>query len=65
LVSDYLSLHLTEEIQSFVIYNQLGQIVFKLKNSSKSTLKIAINSYAKGIYYLKIDGFKPLKFVKI
>lgn len=65
LISDFLSLHLSKENCSIVIYNQLGQKVFEIKNTLKSDIKIATSAFPKGIYYVKTVGFKPLKFVKI
>ena len=65
LVSDFLSLHLSKEITSIIIYNQLGQKIFETKVQQKTELKIATSEFPKGIYYLKTATFKPLKFVKI
>ncbi|NCT08783.1 MAG: T9SS type A sorting domain-containing protein [Flavobacteriia bacterium] len=65
LVSDYLSLHLTEEIKVISIYNLLGQKVYELKNNNNSEIKIATSSFNKGLYYLKTEHTKPLKFIKI
>ena len=65
LVSDFLSLHLSEEIKSIFIYNHLGQKVFESKNNQKTDLKIATSGFSKGLYYLKTDTHKPLKFIKI
>lgn len=65
LISDFLSLHLSKENCSFIIYNQLGQKVFEIKNTSKSEIKISTSGFPKGIYYLKTADYKPLKFVKI
>lgn len=65
LISDFLSLHLYEEIKVIFIYNQLGQKIFELKNTNTTEIKITTISFPKGIYYLKTEGYKPLKFVKI
>jgi hypothetical protein len=65
LISDFLSLHLSEKIESIIIYNQLGQKVSELKNNEKNDLKIPTSGFPKGIYYLKTATHKPLKFVKI
>lgn len=65
LISDFLSLHLSEEIKVIFIYNQLGQKIFELKNTNTTEIKITTSSFPKGIYYLKTEGYKPLKFVKI
>ncbi|PQJ74839.1 T9SS type A sorting domain-containing protein [Polaribacter gangjinensis] len=65
LVSDFLSLHLSEEITSIIIYNQLGQKIFETKVQQKTELKIATSKFPKGIYYLKTATSRPLKFVKL
>ena len=65
LISDFLSLHLYEEIKVIFIYNQLGQKIFELENTNTTEIKITTSSFPKGIYYLKTKGYKPLKFIKI
>lgn len=65
LVSDFLSLHLSEEITLIIIYNQLGQKIFETKVQQKTELKIATSKFPKGIYYLKTATSRPLKFVKL
>jgi hypothetical protein len=54
-----------EKVNSVIIYNQLGQIVYHKKNCCK-TLETTINTetFSKGIYYVKANNFVPLKFVK-
>jgi hypothetical protein len=65
LISDFLSLHLYEEIKVIFIYNQLGQKIFELENTNTTEIKITTSSFPKGIYYLKTKGYEPLKFIKI
>lgn len=65
LVSDFLNLRLSEEIRIVEIYNQLGQKIKTIKTNSAVTIKIPINSLLRGVYYLKTNNTKSLKFIKI
>lgn len=65
IISNYLTLKMTEKVNSIIIYNQLGQIVFKTNNINTNELEIDTNTFSKGVHYLKADSSKPLKFVKI
>jgi len=60
-----IKINLSEKINQIFIYNQLGQKIFNLKNVNSKTLKIDTESFAKGIYYIKIDNYKIQKFIKI
>lgn len=60
-----LTINLKENIKTLVIYNQLGQQVFIRRNTIKNQLKINVSSFSKGVYYLKADHNKPVKFIKI
>ena len=62
---DVLFLNLKEKINHLKIYNQLGQIVFQQQEIGPKKIRIDINKYSKGVYYIKIDTFKILKFLKI
>lgn len=64
IVKNSITLSVKEKVNSIIIYNQLGQIVYQTKNINKSELNIDINTFSKGIYYLKTNAYKPLKFVK-
>ncbi len=48
----------------YLIYNSLGQIMNKNKFSNAIEI-INIETLSSGVYYLKIDNHKPLKFIKI
>ncbi len=65
LVNNYLTINIKEKVDILIIYNQLGQKVFEVKNINQNQLKIETSSYSKGVYYLKTDDYKPIKFVKI
>ncbi|TMM31961.1 T9SS type A sorting domain-containing protein [Polaribacter aestuariivivens] len=67
LVTNFLSLKLNNTLfsQKVIIFNQLGQIVYEKHISNQQQLKINTSAFSKGIYYLKSDNNKPLKFVKI
>ena len=54
-----------EKVKSIIIYNQLGQTVFKTTNISQNVLEINTNTFTKEVYFLKTDANTPLKFVKI
>lgn len=54
----------SSEVKEIRIYNQLGQQMDYLKIVEPTT-KIDIQSYAKGVYYLKSKNAKPVKFLKI
>lgn len=65
IVENILVLKIKEKVNNISIYNQLGQKVFEIKNNNLNELKINTNYFSKGIYYLKADTYKPLKFIKI
>lgn len=65
IVKSYLTLNMIEKVNSIIIYNLLGQIVFKTSNINTNELEIDANTFSKGVYYLKADTNSPLKFVKI
>jgi hypothetical protein len=60
-----IEINLTKKVNQILIYNQLGQNVFHLKNVNSNTLRIDTESLAKGVYYIKVDSFKVHKFIKI
>jgi hypothetical protein len=60
-----IEINLSKKVNQILIYNQLGQNVFHLKNVNSKTLKIDTESLAKGIYYIKVDNYKIQKFIKI
>ncbi|MBU3011862.1 T9SS type A sorting domain-containing protein [Polaribacter vadi] len=64
IVKNEITLALKENVNSIIIYNQLGQIMYQTKNINQQELKIDIRHFSKGIYYLKTDAYKTLKFVK-
>ena len=65
IVKSYLKLQMTEKVNNLIIYNQLGQILFKTKNIDKSKLDIDVNHLQKGMYFIKADNYNSLKFIKI
>ncbi|WP_405565654.1 T9SS type A sorting domain-containing protein [Polaribacter sp. Asnod6-C07] len=64
IVKNEITLALKENVNSIIIYNQLGQIMYQTKNINQQELTIDIRHFSKGIYYLKTDAYKTLKFVK-
>jgi hypothetical protein len=60
-----IEINLSKKVNQILIYNQLGQNVFHLKNVNSNTLRIDTESLAKGVYYIKVDSFKVHKFIKI
>lgn len=65
LVDTFLTLNLKETLNVLSIYNQLGQKVLEKRNINQNQLKINTSSFSKGIYYIKAENYKPIKFVKI
>lgn len=63
--NEYLLIQMNENISSICIYNQLGQVIYKITDIHQRELKIYTDTFSKGIYYLKADAHKPLKFLKI
>jgi len=64
IVKNSITLALKETVNSIIIYNLLGQIVYQQKNNSRTELTIDTSTFSKGIYFLKTDSYTPLKFVK-
>ena len=60
-----IEINLSKKVNQILIYNQLGQNVFHLKNVNSKTLKIDTESLANGIYYIKVGNYKIQKFIKI
>ncbi len=52
-------------INTIKVYNQLGQKVKEIATTNKKRIDINISGFTKGVYYLKADSFKPIKFIKI
>ncbi|MEO9570289.1 MAG: T9SS type A sorting domain-containing protein [Polaribacter sp.] len=52
-------------INKVTIYNNLGQILKELSINNKKETNLHVNSFSKGIYYMKADSYNPIKFVKI
>lgn len=65
IIKNHLTLRLTEKVNLISIYNQLGQKIFEIKNINKNELKINTSSFSKGVYYLKVNTYHQLKFIKI
>lgn len=65
IVKSHITLKMKEKVNTLIIYNQLGQTVFKTRNITKNVLEINTDTFTKGVYYLKADTNTPLKFVKI
>lgn len=64
IVTNNVTLAVKEKVNSIIIYNQLGQIIYQTKNINQDKLNIDTSTFSKGIYYLKTDAYQPLKFVK-
>lgn len=64
IIKNSITLALKEKVNSIIIYNQLGQIVYQQKISGSKELTIKTSSFADGVYFLKADSHTPLKFVK-
>ena len=65
IVEDQLKLNLQQTINNLVIYNQLGQKMLHLKNVKKSFLNLNIENFSTGIYFIKVDEFSPVRFLKL
>lgn len=66
IVSNFLTINLSnlEAVKNIVIYNQLGQLIENVIAKEKN-IQINTSNLSKGIYYLKTESHKPLKFIKI
>ena len=53
------------DFDHFTIYNQLGQKIKTIAITNQQIIQVNTSNFPKGIYYLKVDAFKPLKFIKI
>jgi len=59
--TEFIMINSNENKHKIIIYNSLGQIV---KNTKLNNNKINVSNLIKGIYYIKINNSKGLKFVK-
>ena len=66
-INNYLSFNILSSLnlKNVTIYNNLGQIVKELKVTNQTEVTMNISSFSKGMYYIKADFYKPIKFVKI
>ena len=60
--SDFISVAGLKQTTAYEVYNILGAKV--LKGSLSATGKIEVQPLTKGVYFLKLDGGTPLKFIK-
>ncbi|MDB4180958.1 leucine-rich repeat protein [Flavobacteriaceae bacterium] len=60
--SDFISVAGLKQTTAFEVYNILGAKV--LKGSLSATGKTEVQPLTKGVYFLKLDGGTPLKFIK-
>ena len=52
-----------EGTEGLVIFNKLGQLMYQQKNKTQQTLRIDVQDWATGIYFIK-SGAEVIKFVK-
>lgn len=63
-VENTLFLQNSIEIKSYKIYNQSGKLIDYKKNINAKTLKIDIQNYQTGVYFIKLNDDKSIKFIK-
>ncbi|MDL2239654.1 cadherin-like beta sandwich domain-containing protein, partial [Bacteroidales bacterium OttesenSCG-928-L14] len=54
--AEYVVIESEKEINKVTIYNSTGKKVYETKNVGMNKLRLEINSYNRGIYYIDIDG---------
>jgi hypothetical protein len=63
--SDFVSISINDELpDSFAVYNTLGQLVKQVKVSTEADLTINTESFAQGVYFVKITKDKATKTVQ-
>jgi len=63
--SDFVSISINEELpDSFAVYNTLGQLVKQVNVSTEADLTINTQSFAQGVYFVKITKDKATKTVQ-
>lgn len=60
--SDYITISKNNSDKNYTIYNVLGEKV--ISNELLKQSKISISHLENGIYFLKLDSYKTLKFIK-
>ena len=63
-VENTLFLQNSIEIISYKIFDQFGKLIDEKRNVNSKTLKIDIQNYQTGIYFIKINDEKSIKFIK-
>ena len=59
-----LNISANNQLQELKIYNILGQLILNQKNINSANTVINLDQLKKGVFILKADNFKPLKFIK-
>jgi hypothetical protein len=63
--SDFVSISINDELpDAFAVYNTLGQLVKQVKVSTEADLTINTESFAQGVYFVKITKDKATKTVQ-
>ncbi|NVJ89753.1 MAG: T9SS type A sorting domain-containing protein [Flavobacteriaceae bacterium] len=57
------TLNLGNSVNTINIYNTLGQLVYHKNNKNSQQNVVNLSTLKKGLYILKVDSFKPLKFL--
>lgn len=61
--SSELNITNNKPIKDVVIYNMVGQVIFK-QTYNAEVIKINISSFAPGMYYVQMDEMAAQRFVK-
>ena len=62
--SQNINIKVTEKIETIEITNTLGQLVFHHSYNKQSQVQIDVNSFANGLYFVKLNGVDVEKFLK-
>lgn len=60
-----ISLKTNFKVNNVSVFNFLGQIVKEVNFSNLSEKNINISNFSKGVYFIKADNYKPIKFIKL
>ena len=52
-------------VNNVSIYNFLGQVIKEIDFTNLKEKNINISNFSKGIYFIKADNYKPIKFLKL
>jgi hypothetical protein len=62
---DFLNVVSTKELKSVEVLNYLGQTVYSMNSDEQKSLRLNVNNFKSGVYFVKVTTISGIKAVKI